>query len=87
MKATEFQPVIPLFINGAILAKLNSHLWVKQKMDFTFYKNEIHLVEATGVEPATLCVQGRCSSQLSYAPIIYYVIYMKQHKLTTYEMF
>ena len=26
------------------------------------------LVEANGVEPMTLCVQGRCSSQLSYAP-------------------
>jgi hypothetical protein len=25
-------------------------------------------VEANGVEPMTPCVQGRCSSQLSYAP-------------------
>ena len=29
-----------------------------------------YLVEANGVEPMTLCVQGRCSSQLSYAPDI-----------------
>jgi hypothetical protein len=27
------------------------------------------VVEVTGIEPATLCVQGRCSSQLSYTPI------------------
>ena len=26
------------------------------------------MVEMTGIEPATLCVQGRCSSQLSYIP-------------------
>ena len=25
-------------------------------------------VEVNGVEPMTLCVQGRCSSQLSYTP-------------------
>lgn len=28
-----------------------------------------NLVEATGLEPATVCLQGRCSSKLSYAPI------------------
>ena len=28
----------------------------------------IKMVEMTGIEPATLCVQGRCSSQLSYIP-------------------
>ena len=27
------------------------------------------VVEVTGIEPATLCVQGRCSSQLSYIPV------------------
>ena len=27
------------------------------------------VVETTGIEPATLCVQGRCSSQLSYIPV------------------
>jgi hypothetical protein len=26
------------------------------------------MVEAAGFEPATPCVQSRCSSQLSYAP-------------------
>ena|GEM_PF-4693720 len=26
-------------------------------------------VEIVGVEPTTLCLQGRCSSQLSYTPI------------------
>ena len=29
-----------------------------------FYKYEV-IVEDIGVEPMTLCVQGRCSSQLS----------------------
>ena len=48
---TGVEPATPPFVNGVLL---NSHLVVKQKMDFTFYKNEIHLVEATGVEPATL---------------------------------
>ena len=40
-----------------------SHL----KKDRKQYKKN-YLVEANGVEPMTLCVQGRCSSQLSYAP-------------------
>ena len=31
-------------------------------------------MEANGVEPMTPCVQGRCSSQLSYAPIIFKVL-------------
>ena len=28
----------------------------------------IFFVEVAGIEPVTLCVQGRCSSQLSYTP-------------------
>lgn len=27
------------------------------------------LVEIVGVEPTTLCLQSRCSSQLSYTPV------------------
>ena len=54
MEATGVGPATPPFVNGVLVARLNSHLVVKQKMDFTFYKNENHLVEATGVEPATL---------------------------------
>ena len=37
-----------------------------KKIESSIKKN--YLVEANGVEPMTLCVQGRCSSQLSYAP-------------------
>ena len=29
------------------------------------------LVSATGFEPVTVCLEGRCSIQLSYAPIVY----------------
>ena len=28
------------------------------------------LVGAAGIEPATLCLEGRCSIQLSYAPAL-----------------
>ena len=31
--------------------------------------NEDILVEAMGLEPTTSCLQSRCSSQLSYAPM------------------
>ena len=37
-----------------------------------FCGNPAHLlnfVELRGLEPRTLCVQGRCSSQLSYSPL------------------
>ena len=40
------------------------HIWFRWAEQYL--KN--YLVEANGVEPMTLCVQGRCSSQLSYAP-------------------
>ena len=33
------------------------------------YKEEL-VVGAAGLEPATLCLEGRCSIRLSYAPIV-----------------
>ena len=33
------------------------------------YSDAFSLVEVVGFEPTTLCLQGRCSSQLSYTPI------------------
>jgi hypothetical protein len=32
------------------------------------FLNDVRIVEVNGVEPMTPCVQGRCSSQLSYTP-------------------
>ena len=29
------------------------------------------VVEIVGVEPTTLCLQSRCSSQLSYTPVLF----------------
>ena len=49
--------------------------------DPTFPKRKTHsevslsglLVEIVGVEPTTPCLQSRCSSQLSYTPVIQYL--------------
>ncbi len=49
---------------GLRILDLSSHLI---SLEARQYLKE-RLVEANGVEPMTLCVQGRCSSQLSYAP-------------------
>ena len=44
----------------------------------------LRVVEKTGIEPATLCVQGRCSSQLSYFPILYPYIWVNMVKVAYY---
>jgi hypothetical protein len=45
---------------------------------YLIYLKVILTVEANGVEPMTPCVQGRCSSQLSYAPLLTLVfLYVK----------
>lgn len=33
-------------------------------------KMERKMVGAAGLEPATLCLEGKCSIRLSYAPIV-----------------
>ena len=43
-----------------------SHIRLQNKIQKAAFKELI--VEANGFEPMTPCVQGRCSSQLSYAP-------------------
>ena len=40
------------------------------KMIIRFTRPQYILVEIIGVEPMTLCLQSRCSSQLSYTPNI-----------------
>ena len=37
-------------------------------MSKNFFLMKTEIVENIGVEPMTSCVQGRCSSQLSYTP-------------------
>ena len=32
------------------------------------------LVEIDGFEPTTLCLQSRCSSQLSYTPVFFFIL-------------
>ena len=32
------------------------------------------VVEVDGVEPTTLCLQSRCSSQLSYTPVFFVIL-------------
>ena len=32
----------------------------------------LFFVEIVGVEPTTLCLQSRCSSQLSYSPFLFF---------------
>ena len=32
----------------------------------------LYFVEIVGVEPTTLCLQSRCSSQLSYTPFLFF---------------
>ena len=49
---------------GLRILDLSSHLISHEARQYL----KERLVEANGVEPMTLCVQGRCSSQLSYAP-------------------
>ena len=43
--------------------------WANRKKAATLPRNRLKSsVEIVGVEPTTLCLQGRCSSQLSYTP-------------------
>ena len=34
----------------------------------------VFMVEIVGVEPTTLCLQSRCSSQLSYTPVFSFLL-------------
>ena len=44
--------------------------WTKQKKQTHRNSESVsEFVEIDGVEPTTLCLQSRCSSQLSYIPI------------------
>ena len=47
--------------------KFFSHYFKEQNF-LTFLKKERKLVELSGVEPLTSCVQGRRSTKLSYSP-------------------
>ena len=43
----------------------------KSKNKITYWYSVGHFVIATGFEPVTVCLEGRCSIQLSYATILY----------------
>ena len=45
----------------------NQHAIIKKK---TQSFDQVFLVEIVGVEPTTPCLQSRCSSQLSYTPML-----------------
>ena len=40
-------------------------------MEREAYNSFGFMVGAAGLEPATTCLEGRCSIQLSYAPVSY----------------
>jgi hypothetical protein len=42
-----------------------------ETMECESYKSLVFMVGAAGLEPATTCLEGRCSIQLSYAPMSY----------------
>ena len=47
------------------------HAWVTEMVECPRSKpGSPHMVEQRGLEPRTPCLQSRCSSQLSYCPII-----------------
>ncbi len=50
-----------LWVNMSLDDKKNRHQIV--------YNSDVGLVSAKGFEPLTVCLEGRCSIQLSYAPI------------------
>jgi hypothetical protein len=41
--------------------------WVESKRKIQ--ETTVEMVGAAGIEPATLCLEGRCSIRLSYAPL------------------
>ena len=45
--------------------KLNTDIYYQYSLFFIHYVKDLFLVENTGVEPVTSCVQGKRSSQLS----------------------
>ena len=54
--------------SGKIYGKLTGVEIYAQKKSPTIV--ELFVVEIVGVEPTTPCLQSRCSSQLSYTPIL-----------------
>ena len=51
-------------------------------------EGRLYFVEIVGVEPTTLCLQSRCSSQLSYTPFLFFssvccVGFARQSVITT----
>ena len=52
---------------GAVAKRLGveGYLHKKKTPEWTSF-----FVEIVGVEPTTLCLQSRCSSQLSYTPVL-----------------
>ena len=71
-----FSQLITSFIASKSLGILHTPLLTFLKKSFCIFlfnmsKNlpvKLRIVENNGFEPMTPCVQGRCSSQLSYAP-------------------
>ena len=47
------------------LRTFRSYIYINMSKELIEYFYSILFVEDIGVEPMTLCVQGRCSSQLS----------------------
>ena len=50
-----------------IYGKLGVEIYAQKKSPTIV---ELFVVEIVGVEPTTPCLQSRCSSQLSYTPIL-----------------
>ena len=54
---------------GAVAKRLGVEGYLHKKKT---PEGRLYFVEIVGVEPTTLCLQSRCSSQLSYTPFLFF---------------
>ena len=67
-------PMLPPAVNGRGGTQVNHHFQKKQRLmvksGSSWTSLEGTLVGETGIEPVTPGLEGRCSIQLSYSPVL-----------------